>query len=97
MIGEMRRLIALLAAVTVVAAPLATAGVAVAEGHHDGRGDGGGGGHWAPSHQVPQAYRGGEGRGGEFRGGEFRGGGEGRDGGRFERFDPRNDPRGGYR
>jgi Ni/Co efflux regulator RcnB len=94
----MRRLISLLAAVLVVATPLATAGGAVAEGHHEGRGGGGGGGggdgHWAsPSRAGPPAgYRG----GGEFRGGEFRGGGrdEGFEPRNFPRNEPRNDPRG---
>jgi Ni/Co efflux regulator RcnB len=91
----MRRLISALTAVLLVAAPLATAGGAMAKDHHDQRGGG--------------EQRGG--RGQEMRGGPmqiFRGGGQedrGGGGGRFERVDPRGDPRndprfeprGGYR
>jgi Ni/Co efflux regulator RcnB len=91
MIGEMRRLISLLAA-ALVAGSLATAGVAMAGDHHGGGGGGheqgrgqegprwnGGGGRGAP---APQPYRG----GGEYRGGD-------RGGGRVEHMDPRGDPR----
>ena len=80
----MPRLISLLAAVALVAAPLATAGAAMARDPHDGhRGQGGGheGGRWNGGGRggpAPQAYRGGGDRGG----------------GRYERADPRNDPRG---
>jgi Ni/Co efflux regulator RcnB len=88
----MRRLISVLTALVLVAAPLATAGGAVAKDHHDQRGGG-----------EQRGGRGPEMRGGggsEMRGGrggeEYRGGGP-----RFERQEPRNDPRldprGGYR
>jgi Ni/Co efflux regulator RcnB len=86
--GEMRRLISVLTALLLVAAPLATAGGAMAKDHHDQRGGGEQRGGRGPD----------RGGGGFFRGGEeYRGGG----GPRFERQEPRNDPRydprGGYR
>ncbi|HEX2818340.1 MAG TPA: RcnB family protein [Phenylobacterium sp.] len=75
----MRRLISALAAVVLVAAPLATAGGAMAKDHRDERREqpaarGGG-----ARQQQAQPYRGGA---QEPRGGE-----------RIERADPRNDPR----
>jgi Ni/Co efflux regulator RcnB len=107
MIGEMRRLISVLAAAALVATPLATAGVAMAKDHDggggehgrgdegrgerhgrgdEGRGPGGGRG-------APMPWRGGEDRGGgrEYRGDEGRGGYPG--GGRWDRPDPRYEPR----
>jgi Ni/Co efflux regulator RcnB len=80
MIGEMRRLISLLAAVVLVAAPLATAGGAMAKDHREERREqpvarGAG----ARQQQAQPSRGGGQG---------YRGGGE-----RFERADPRNDPR----
>jgi Ni/Co efflux regulator RcnB len=103
MIGEMRRLISLLAAVAIAAGPLAAAGGAMAKDHRDdrreesrGRGEPVRGG---PARQAPpQAYRGGgqDYRGGyEQRGdprGEFRNDPRGADY-RSERVDPRYDPR----
>jgi len=96
----MRRLISVLTALLLVAAPVATAGGAMAKDHHDQRGGG---------QQRGGDQRGGEQRGGrgpEMRGGGYyRGGEENRGGPRYERqeprYDPRNDPRydprGGYR
>jgi Ni/Co efflux regulator RcnB len=84
----MRRLISAVTAVMLVAAPLATAGAAMAKDRHEQR---------AEQRSEPR----GEPRGGRgqdmrsapqqvFRGGQdYRGGG----GGRFERVDPRSDPR----
>jgi Ni/Co efflux regulator RcnB len=103
MIGDMRRLISVLAAAALAATPLATAGAAMAKDHGDGgrpeqRGPGGdgrwqGGGRGAP---APQVWRGGgEERGGgrEYRGGgEYRGGYE-RGGGRGDRAEPRYEQR----
>jgi Ni/Co efflux regulator RcnB len=98
MIGDMRRLTALLAAVAIAAGSLAAGGAAVAkeerhEERHEqapapARGDAG---RWAPGRQGPQAYR----------GEEFRGGPAGYDPRSYPqaapRMDPRMDPRGGYR
>ncbi|MFI4966746.1 MAG: RcnB family protein [Caulobacterales bacterium] len=90
----MRRLISLLAAVALVAAPLATAGAAMADPHgdHRGHGEGQGGG------DRGDRGRGGRGDGGGWNGGgrgapspqAYRGGGESRGGGggRYERGDP---------
>jgi Ni/Co efflux regulator RcnB len=99
MIGEMRRLTSLLAAVAVVAAPLASAGVALAKDHdgprqeQHGRSEPRGG---PPPRQggPPQGYRGGE--------QEYRGGGrypiDPRSDPRYDpRFESRGDPRGAYR
>jgi len=106
----MARLISLLAAVALIAAPLATAGDAMARGHdgggapehRGGRGEAHGefGGRWTGGDRgrgpaMPAPYRGGEYRGG---GGEYRRGGyeqaEPRAYGREPRMDPRYDPRG---
>jgi Ni/Co efflux regulator RcnB len=97
MVGEMRRLMSLLAAAALVAGPLATAGSATGKEHHDGggrpeqrggRGEGRGedGGRWMGGGRgmpAPQPYR----------GGEYRGGGYDR---ADPRMAPRTDPR-GYR
>jgi len=93
----MRRLISVLAAAAIVAAPLATAGVAMAKDHNGGgrpeqRGHGPGEGRgWRGGGEdrrggFPGGYPGG------FRGGEDRGGGD-RGGGRWERQGPRSEPR----
>ena len=87
----MRRLISVLAAAAIVAAPLATAGGALAKDHSGGgrpeqRGHGPGDG---------RGWRGGDDRRGGFPGG-FPGGyrgGEDRGGGRWERQQPRYEPR----
>jgi Ni/Co efflux regulator RcnB len=78
----MRRLISALTAVVLVAAPLATAGRAMAKDHHEQqqRAEPRGGRGQEPRGGPPQVFRGG--------GQEYRGGG-----GRFERAEPRNDPR----
>jgi Ni/Co efflux regulator RcnB len=102
MIGDMRRLVPLLAALALVAGSLATAGAAMGkdhgEGHREqapGRGEAG---HWAPGRQAPgQSYR-----GQEYRGQEYRGGNGGYDPRSYPppanaRMDPRADPRYGYR
>jgi Ni/Co efflux regulator RcnB len=98
MIGDMRRLTTLLAALVLVAGPLATAGEAMARDQHGGhggeqRGEQHGGGHgggnrggggWMGGRSAPAPV---------FRGG----GGEYRGDGRSERMDPRRDPRGEVR
>jgi len=88
-IGEMRRLISVLAAAAIVAAPLATAGVAMAKDHN-------GGGRSEQRGHGPGEGRGWRGGGGEDRRGGFPGGfrgGEDRGGGRWERQGPRQEPR----
>jgi Ni/Co efflux regulator RcnB len=91
MIGEMRRLISVLAAAALVAMPLATAGGAVAKDHRDG---GGGRGEQhrgrGDDGRSPGNGRGGPGawRSGEDRGGGYPGGG------RWDRPEPRYEPRG---
>jgi Ni/Co efflux regulator RcnB len=102
MIGEMRRLTALLAAVAIAAGPLAVGSAAMGkerrEDHHEQAPARGDAGRWAPppGRQAPaqgqQAYR----------GEEYRGGGAaGYDPRSFPqaapRMDPRMDPRSGYR
>ena len=90
----MRRLISVVTALLLVAAPWATAGGAMAKDHHDHRGCGDERGG------LVTETRGGGGGGGYYRGGE-----EYRGGQRYERQeprsdprnDPRYDPRGGYR
>jgi Ni/Co efflux regulator RcnB len=106
MIGDMRRLISVLAAAALAATPLATAGAAMAKDHGGGdgrpeqRGPGGpgGGGRWEGGGRgapAPQVWRG----GGEYRGGgrDYRGGGGeyrayDRGGGRWAE-PPRSEPR----
>jgi Ni/Co efflux regulator RcnB len=100
MIGEMRRLVPLLAAIALVAGPLATAGSAMGKEHREDRheqagpGRGGGEGRWAGPRQ-------GQGQGPAraprqaFRGDEYRGPG-GYDPRSYpQAADPRMDPRGG--
>ena len=89
----MRRLILLLAAATLVAGPLATAGDALGKDRRE-----------APARREPAAPRGEQGRGQQgrqappqaWRGGEYRGAPayEGRG---YPQVDPRSDPRYGYR
>lgn len=76
----MRRLIFALTAVVLVAAPLATAGGAMAKDHHEQRAEQKGGRGQEMRGGPQQVFRGG--------GQDDRGGG-----GRFERVDPRGDPR----
>jgi Ni/Co efflux regulator RcnB len=101
MIGEMRRLTALLAAIAIAAGPLAAGGAAVGKERREerreqapapGRGDAG---RWGPGRQGPaQGPQG-------YRGEEYRGGPAGYDPRSYPqaipRADPRMDPRGGYR
>jgi Ni/Co efflux regulator RcnB len=103
----MARLISLLAAAALIAAPLATAGQAMGKDHdggggrpeqRGGRGEGRGefGGHWMGGRgaPMPAPYRGGEEyRGGEYRGVGYRGGGYERAEPRPYRGEPRADPR----
>jgi len=97
----MRRLISVLAAAAIVAAPLATAGAAMAKDHNGGgrpeqRGHGPGGGrgwHGGGGGDRRDGYPGGQ-RGGEDRGG---GGRWERQEPRYERRDERADPRYGGR
>lgn len=90
----MRRLLALAAALTVAAGPLAAGGQASAKDHRDGpRGEQrggeprGGDGRYGGRGGAPPGWRGGEGPPGQMRGYE----GQGQ--GRWERGDPRGDPR----
>jgi len=93
----MRRLISLLTAAALVAAPLATAGVAMADQHGGGGRREQGGGHWNGGGNGGGHWNG-AGRGGPMPAAPvFRGGGDYRGGGRNERIDPRMDPRGEFR
>ena len=87
-IGEMRRLISVLAAAAIAAAPLASAGAAMAKDHD-------GGGRPEQRGHGPGDGRGWRGGGDDRRGGYPGGyrGGEDRGGGRWDRQPPRPDPR----
>lgn len=93
----MRRLVSLLAVMSLVAEPLATAGAAVAGEHREGRGDQRG------EQRGEQGQRGGQGNG-RWGGGRTesgpqgnRGAGDYRGHGRSEQVEPRGEPRGEYR